>query len=258
MSAIWNNLLITPILNLLVFFYQALFGNLILAIVALTLLIRGILFRLTLPSQKASLKQRELMPQLNALKEKHKGDKKKLAEAQAKLLEEHGINPAAGCLPQLMQIVVLIALYQVFMRFLLADSTQLNQINDLLYFPFLKLGAGLRTQYFFWDLTKPDPYFVLPVLAGLLQLVLSLRIKARVKMGEKLAEKTIDKKDDVVYNMQEQMLYLAPIMTILIGTKLPVGLAFYWLVTTAFSLGQQVFLEKLLAKDGRKNHKNHE
>jgi len=100
MSSIWNNLLITPILNLLVFFYQALFGNLILAIVALTLLIRGTLFRLTLPSQKASLKQRELMPQLNALKEKHKGDKKKLAEAQAKLLEEHGINPAAGCLPQ--------------------------------------------------------------------------------------------------------------------------------------------------------------
>ena len=144
------------------------------------------------------------------------------------------------------------------MRFLLVDSTQLTQINDLLYFPFLKLGEGLRTQYFFWDLTKPDPYFILPVAAGLLQLALSLRMKARVKTGEQLAKKTVDKKDDVVYNMQEQMLYLAPIMTILIGTKLPVGLAFYWLVTTAFSLGQQIFLEKLMAEDARKNHKNHE
>jgi YidC/Oxa1 family membrane protein insertase len=66
----------------------------------------------------------------------------------------------------------------------------------------------------------------------------------RTKKEEKLAEKTTDKKDDVLYNMQEQMLYLAPIMTVLFGWQLPSGLVLYWLLTTLVSLAQQWYFER--------------
>ncbi len=69
-----------------------------------------------------------------------------------------------------------------------------------------------------------------------------------IKKEEKMAEKTEDKKDDIMYNMQEQMLYLAPLMTVFIGFKLPSGLVLYWFVTTVFSLVQQLYINKSYGK----------
>jgi YidC/Oxa1 family membrane protein insertase len=89
-----------PILNILSFFYF-LTSNLGLSIVLLTILIKVILFPFMVPTFKNMKKQKALKPQLDALKEKYKEDKKKITEEQMKLFKEHGINPTSGCLTQI-------------------------------------------------------------------------------------------------------------------------------------------------------------
>ena len=105
---IWFTLLQQPLLNGLIGFYQ-LFGNVGVSIVAVSVLIKLILTPLTLPSLKAAGKMKELGPKIDRLKKKYKDDKKGFAKAQMELYKQEGVNPAAGCLPQILQIVVLIA-----------------------------------------------------------------------------------------------------------------------------------------------------
>ena len=243
----WQQFLYHPILNLLVFFYQILFQNLGLAILAMTVVLRAALIPLTLPTLKAAQKQKDLAPELEKLKKKHKDNKEKLAKAQMELYRQHGVNPAAGCLPQILQLIILIALYQAFIQVLSNDGQAVLKLNEILYFDFLKLDPARTINASFgpWTLSQPDRFFVLPILAGLSQLLLSKMMRPAVVKGSKEAKKTPDKSDDLMYTMQEQMLYMMPLMTIFIGWRLPSGLVLYWLATTVFSLVQQYFVSGL-------------
>jgi len=99
----WNTIFFQPLLNALIFLYNLLGQNLGWAIIGLTLLIRGVLTPLTLPSLKSGQKMKELQPELNKLKEKYGQDKQVFAKKQLELFQSHGVNPAAGCLPQIIQ-----------------------------------------------------------------------------------------------------------------------------------------------------------
>lgn len=219
------NFLTVPIEYSLNFLYQAT-GNLGLAIILLTIVIRGVLVPLTLPSLRSAKKMQDLKPQLDKLKAKHK-DKKDLQMAQLELYKQNGINPAAGCLPQVAQLLVLIALYQSFLKYF--EPSQAVNIN----------------LHFFWlDLSKPDPYYILPILAGLSQLVFSLMMSTGL---ESHVNSPKDKKDkqkeednlEMAQSMQQQMLYIMPVMTAFLAVKFASGLALYWVVTTVFSAVQQ-------------------
>ncbi|OGC47797.1 hypothetical protein A2886_00215 [candidate division WWE3 bacterium RIFCSPHIGHO2_01_FULL_42_13] len=242
LGTIWNTILVNPILNLLVALYTFLGGNMGLAIIVLTIIIRALLIPVILPSMKTMQKQRDLQPEIEKLKGKYKHDKQKLAKEQMELFKRHGLNPASGCLTQISMIVVLIALYNVINRF--SINVDINALNNLLYFPALRFaeGASINTTFWYMNLAKADPFFVLPVLAGIFQLFASKMMYPYVEVGEKAAKRTPDKKDDLAYNMQEQMLYLMPVMTVFIGASLPSGAALYILVTTVFSLVQQYFV----------------
>lgn len=231
----WENLLINPLFEILRYLSVLSLNNLGLGILALTLIIRVILFPLTLPALKVAQKQKEISGELSDLKERFKDDKKKLAEEQLKLFQKHGINPAAGCLPQILQLVVLIALYQVFIKVLGFDGQASNLPTQY---------AFIETRFLYLDLLKPDPLLILPGLAGAAQFLMTKMMLPVVKREEKLAKKTEDKKDDFMYNMQEQMLYLGPVFTVLISWKLPAGLSLYWLATTIFSIIQQGWVSR--------------
>jgi len=228
------NFLIVPITSLLVFLYGISGQNLGLAIIFLTLLIRGVLVPITIPSLRSAKKLQDLKPALDKLKEKHK-DKQKLQLAQLELYKQHGINPAAGCLPQVAQLLVLIALYQVFIKFINNGSINGNPLN--LQFLWLNLG-------------KPDPFYILPVLAGLTQLVFSFMMTSGLE-GHLKAPKDKEAKQkeednlEMAQSMQQQMLYIMPAMTVLIALKFPSGLALYWVITTLFSLIQQYIISGL-------------
>jgi YidC/Oxa1 family membrane protein insertase len=173
---------------------------------------------------KTMKKQRELQPELEKIKEKYKYDKQKQAEEQMKFFKQHGLNPASGCFSQIIMILVLFALYGVIQGFTKGGNGDIN------------------TVFFYLNLGQPDPIYALPILAGLVTLVSSKMMQPYVEKGEKLAKKTADKSDDLAYNMQEQMLYLMPVMTVVITLRLPSGIALYLLVTTIFSVVQQYFV----------------
>lgn len=261
----WHILLYQPLVNALIAFYEVL-GNLGFAIIGLTVVIRAALIPLTAPSLKAAQKMRELQPELEKLKKKHKKDRTALAQAQMALYKKHGANPAAGCLPQIVQIIILIALFQAFSKVLRADGDIIVKLNEVLY-PSLQLAADtvINTKFLYLELTKPDlitlpfkigigplstdrlPGLFLLAAAGI-QFLSSRLMMPVAKKEEQLAKKTKGKTDDMAAVMQEQMLYLMPIMTLLIGFTFPSGLVLYWLTFSLFMFGQQKFMQKKNSK----------
>lgn len=219
---LWDALLITPLTTTLLFFYQLLGANLGLAIIALTVALRLLLFPLTLPSLRSMKIQREIKPDLDRLKKKYKNDRQKLAVAQMELFKQRGVNPLAGCLPQILQLVILIALYRVF-------------INNL-------QNGGLNHQFFFWDLSVRDPYFILPVLAAVSQYVLSKLMLPAVSQEHKVAHEAKDKGEDFASALQRQNLFLFPILTLFLGFQFPAGLMLYWFVSTLLQIPQQLLV----------------
>lgn len=215
-----------PIESFLFFLYHLTGDNLGLAIILLTLVVRFVLIPFTLPTMRTAKKMANLKPELDALKKKHGHDAKLFQQKQLEFYRDHKINPAAGCLPFIAQFVVLIALYQVFM----------NSLN----------GDGVvSAQFLWWDLKGKDGTFVLPVLAGILQLVTSLALLPAVENEPEKRPGTKEQKEDVAemaQSMQQQMVYMMPIMTVIFSLQFPSGLALYWVVTTAFSLVQQLLV----------------
>lgn len=217
-----------PILNSLLWLYQVTGQNLGLAIIVLTLGIRAILIPFTLPQLKSAKKMAALKPELDALKKKHGHDAKLFQQKQVEFYKTHNVNPAAGCLPFIAQFIVLIALYQVFMKTLGGDG----------------VGA-INSTFLYWDLKSKDTTYVLPVLAGILQFVMSLTILPAVENEPEKRPGTIEEKKDVAdmaTSMQQQMVFMMPIMTVIFSIQFPSGLALYWVVTTAFSLVQQLMV----------------
>lgn len=217
---------------------QTLTGNLGISILLFTFIVRSLLLPLSLPSFRSQKKMRELQPELNKLKVKHKDDKKAFQMAQIDLYKKYNLNPLSGCLPQLLQIGILIILYRVLVTFLSQTDVQ---------------GVHINPQFLWLNLSKPDGTFVLPVLAGVTQFILSVMIlpggevrnivpdnskKKEVQKENKKEEQTAEMAD----MMQKQMLFVMPLMTGFLALRFPSGLALYWVATTLFSIVQQYFL----------------
>lgn len=247
MIEIFNILFTNPITNVLVACYQLfLFLHipypLGFSIILLTIIIKFILSPFMSAQIKSSHKMQKMTPHMAAIKEKHKEDKKKQQEELMKLYKEHGINPAAGCLPILIQIPVIWALYHVLTQVVGATSAQLNQINSILYSPVLKLDKIWNTDFFGIPLAKtPTDLFsvmplivLIPVITGVIQFILS---KMMVPHGIPKP-----KKDDFQSAMQTQTLFLIPAMIGFFSFSLPIGLSLYWNTLNIFGILQQHIL----------------
>lgn len=230
-----------PILNILVGFYKLSF-NLGFSIIFLTVFIKLILIPFVIPSYKNMLKQKELKPELDKLKEKYKDNKQKLAEEQMKIFKEHGINPASGCVSQIAMIFVLIGLYQVVQRF--STLTNLSDLNSALYFEFLKFSADEKIQTMLWfvDMSKPDYTYILPLLASIFTLISSAMMLPELTEAEKAAKKASTEMEDMAYSMQQQMTILAPVMTFIVSISLPSALSLYIFISSVFQVFQQYFM----------------
>jgi YidC/Oxa1 family membrane protein insertase len=198
-------------------------------------------------------KIREVQPLVDKLKKKYSNDKVAFSKAQAELYKQKGINPASGCIFQIIQIVILIAFYQVFASSLANNTTSIAKLNNLLYAP-LKIEAQstLNTKFLYLDISKTDVFkvpgipFALPglfiVLAAVAQL-LSVKVTSPViKKEETLAKTTKGGADDMQLAMSSSMMYTIPLMTLYFGYKFPSGLALYWLVFSIGTVWQQVMI----------------
>jgi YidC/Oxa1 family membrane protein insertase len=221
---------------------------------------------------KSAKKMSDLKPHMDAINAKHKDDKKAQQQAQLALYKEHGVNPAAGCLPTLVQFPILIALYNVFYQLLGSTNIEafMADLNTILYFPALHL-TGLDFSFFGIHLgIKPSSWqthgwwlLSIPVITGLLQwyqtkLMMppskSLAVSSTpVETGQKLSHakqknlKTEDSKpktSDDMGDIQKQMAMITPVMFGFFALQFPLGLSLYWNVFGLFGIIQQLQVNK--------------
>lgn len=252
---LFNFLFFGPIVNLIVFIIRVLEasnipGALGFAIIVLTIGIRFLIWPLMATQMKSAKKMADLRPHLEDLKKKHGTDKQALASAQMALYKEHGVNPAAGCLPVLIQIPPMIAIYQVIFAFFEGDHG-LSKINNVLYIPEWKLTAIPDLNFFGLNLAlKPSDFMsagylllLIPVITGLLQLAQSKMMTPK-PVKEYPSDSPKEKKEkesaeDTMLAVQSQMTYLMPVMIGYIAFTFPLGLALYWNTLTLVGIWQQ-------------------
>jgi YidC/Oxa1 family membrane protein insertase len=229
----FNTILVYPLLNLLVFFYHYI-PDIGVVIILLTVLIRLLL----LPSFHKQLKSQRVMgviqPKMNEIKIKYKDDKEAQAKALMELYKEHKVNPLSSCLPLLLQLPILIALYQVFIQSL--NGQALNGI-----YHFIQTPESINPLFLNW-INLSDKNVYMAVIAGGLQYFQS-----------KLMLPKHQSDDPTAKMLMYQTLYFLPAVTIFIGISFPAGLTLYWIVTTLFGIGQQYYILRTDALEALKN-----
>lgn len=229
----YTEILFRPLLNLLVGITNVLPGHGVgLAIIFVTLIVRLILLPISLRqirhTQTNQTKMKAIQAQLAKIKEQHKNDKQKQAEATMAAYKEAGINPAAGCLPLLIQLPVLIALYRVFL-------TQLGPETSMYLYSFVSPPESLSLFFLGLDLAKPS--LLLAILAGIGQFIQTRFFmpgasETTMPGGEKQAE--------LMQSMQRNMAYIFPVMTVFFAMQFPAALALYWVASTVIAILQQL------------------
>lgn len=199
-----------------------------LGIIVLTVVIRFLFFPLSIKSQRSQKALNAINPHIQAIKEKHKNDKAAQGAAMMELYKEHNINPVAGCLPLLIQLPILIALYQVFIA-------GLNPQSFSLLYPFVS-NPGTINPLFLGFINISSSNIFLALLAGVLQFIQAKQSVAYMKSSGGA--------NPQMSALNTQMLYFFPIMIVVIGWNIQAGLILYWIATTLFSIGEQFYLRK--------------
>ena len=199
-----------PLLWLMNFFGTWLPGqNYGVAIILLTVLVKVVFYPLSLKSMRSMKAMQALQPQVNALRSKYKSDPQRVQREQMELFRKHGVNPVGGCLPMVVQIPIFYALYLT-----LQYSVELQGAPFMLWIT---------------DLSKKDPYYVLPILMGISMLI-----------QQKMTPTVGDPR-------QAQIMLIMPVVFTFMFLEFPTGLVLYWLVNNCLSIGQQYLIDRSAA-----------
>lgn len=180
---------------------QALVINWGVAIIIITIIVKGVMYPLTKAQYTSMARMRELAPKMAQLKERFGDDRQKMSQATMEMYRKEKVNPAGGCLPLLIQMPIFLALYWVFL-----ESVELRHAT-----------FGLWLQ----DLSSKDPYYILPVLMGVSMFIM-----------QKMQPMTIQDP------MQQKIMQYMPVMFTVFFFWFPSGLVLYWLVSNVISIIQ--------------------
>jgi YidC/Oxa1 family membrane protein insertase len=178
-------------------------------IIILTIIIKLLLYPLTLKSFTSMKELQKIQPLMKEVQQQYKDDKQKLNQELMRLYKEHKINPMGGCLPMLLQIPILFALYKVF-----------YQAIELRHTPFHIVGTWLP------DLSASDPYYITPILMGASQFIM-----------QKMTPTTGDP-------MQQKIMLFMPVVFTFMFLSFPSGLVIYWLISNILSIAQQAYINR--------------
>lgn len=203
----WFSAIAKPLLYTLKFFHRYV-GNYGIAIIIITVILKAIFFPLTHKSYKSMKGMQKIQPEMNKIREKYKNDRDAMNKAVMELYREHKVNPLGGCLPMIVQIPVFFALYKALMFSI-----------ELRHAPF-----------FFWitDLSDKDPYYVTPIIMGITMFV-----------QQKMTPSQMDP-------VQQKMMLALPVVFTFMFLSFPSGLVLYWLVNNILTIGQQMYINKLV------------
>lgn len=236
MINLFNEILFRPLINLLVFFYNVIPTHDVgLAIIALTLVIRLILWPLGQKGLKSQAALAKIQPEIEEIKKRHANDKEAQAKALMELYSKNGVSPLSGCLPIIIQIPVLIALWRVFL-----SGAKLETISGL--YSFVAAPAAIQTVFLgLFDLTKRS--VILAIVAGALQYFQAKMMMPSYAKASEGKPASTGGASDFSQVMSKQMLYFAPILTVAVSWSLPAALPLYWIVTTLATMAQQYWIK---------------
>ena len=213
MGALWNAFV--DLLKAGLVFTAGWTGSLGWSIVLFTIFLRLLTLPLTFQSLRSSRKMQELQPKLQALQKKYKNDKEKLTEETLKLYREHGVNPVGGCLPMLLQLPFFFGFYYAVIA--------------------LSRDPAFAKQGFLWlqNLGEPDPYKILPILAGAIQL-----LQQQMMMPAEKAKT----KEGAQQEAMNQAMMVMPLMIVFFGWNFASGAVIYWVTSSLVGIVQQFFM----------------
>jgi YidC/Oxa1 family membrane protein insertase len=257
---IFSPILVDPLINALVAIYQVLYflhipGALGFSIILLTVLIKFIMYPLTAAQINASHEMMKIQPLMKKLKEKYKNDPKRLQQEQMALFKQHGVNPVAGCLPSLIQIVILVfGFYPVILKIvsLKAEDT-LSTINHIIYFDLIKLTHVWDTNFFGVELGATPASLMgsmlivailIPVVTAVLQFIQTKMMMPDLP-DQKENKTNTAPTPDFSQVFQKQMLYMIPFIIGFVSFQFAIGLSLYWNTFTIFGIIQQYKLQGL-------------
>jgi len=180
-----------------------------LAIIFMTIAIKLAIFPLTQKQMKSMRAMQEIQPKTKYIQEKYKDDAQLMQKKIMEMYKEHGVNPMGGCLPLLIQMPIFLAFYQSLYKFNYLEAAN----KGFLWIP---------------DISKPDPLFILAILAAV-----TTYLQQKISM--------VENNDPT----QKAMLYFMPVMMAWIAFKMPAGLPLYWVVFNTLGILQQLYVNKL-------------
>jgi YidC/Oxa1 family membrane protein insertase len=235
MKAFFTTILYIPLYNLLIFLVWATPGHSLgIAIIILTILIRFALLPASLKAAKAQARLQLLQPEMNRIKKEIK-DQKAQGQALMDLYKKEGVSPFGSCLPLLIQLPILIVLYQVF-------RSGVDTSNFNLLYSFIPRPESISANFLGLNLSKPE-LWVLPLLAGASQFVLSRMMTPPAPKNDKPGGA------DPMVMASKQMLYIFPVITVIFARSMPAALVLYWIITTIFGIFQQIYVNKSIKSD---------
>jgi YidC/Oxa1 family membrane protein insertase len=195
-------------------------GNWGVAIILVTIIIKMAFYKLTEKSGRSMAKMREIQPRMKALQDRYKDDRQALSQAMMELYKREKVNPAAGCLPILIQMPFFLAFYWV-----LLESVEMRQAPFALWIT---------------DLSSKDPYFILPIIMG-----------AAMLMQQRLNPAPADP-------VQAKVMQIMPIVFTGFFAFFPSGLVLYWVTNTLLSIAQQWYVNKVVAEEQKTRKGKHQ
>ena len=231
MIQLFNTIFVSPLFNFLIYIYDTI-GDIGIAIIILTLIVKIILFPLTKKSIKSQRELQILQPKIKEIQEKYKKDKQEMSKEMLRMYKKHNVNPLGGCLPILIQLPILIALYEVFRKGFNASSL------DFLY-SFVP-NPGIINPFFLNLVNLAETSLILAIIAAAAQYFQGYFMQLKMKF----APVQNGNKTDFAQIMQKQMLYMMPVMILIFSLSLPAALPLYWIVNTLFTLGQELYIKR--------------
>ena len=238
MKAFFTTIIYQPLYNGLIFLiditpWLGLGG----AIILFTIIIKFILFPLSKKAVRTQLKMKELEPMMKEIKERHKDSREEQARATMKLYKEQGINPLSGFFLILIQLPILIALYQIIY------AGGLPLVNGDLLYSFIQAPTHINVNFLWLDLTKKDLLIAfIAALAQFLQIWFSMPVP---KKSEKPSFQ-----EDLARSMSLQMRFILPVMVFFIAYKFSAAIALYLVVSSLFMIAQELYLRKKYKREG--------
>jgi len=234
MKEIYSELIYRPILNALVFIYNNIsLGDLGLAIIILTILFRLVLYPLFQKQVRYQATMQRIQPKLKKIQQEHKGNMEKQSQATLAIYKEHNINPFSGFVVILIQLPLLFALYHVFTNIFKPET-----FSDL--YSFVVRPAELNPIFAgFFDLSQHN--YILVFVTALAQY-----FQGKLSLGARPVDKN---SEDTAQKIGQSMVWMAPLITLVVFAKLPAAVVLYWLVSTAFSIGQQILVNKQIQEN---------